>query len=127
MAGQDSQSRPAPIRCQQLPVRHSNCHLSSSSRHSTFVVASSLGLWLYFAPDLLGKPDRPYFRVDNGKASRAAIRGAFKTMTRYKMSRVAPTPGQNTSSLVRSDIVGSFHWRMPSSPKVLYVAAWQTL
>ena len=58
MAGQDSQSRPAPIRCQQLPVRHSNCHMSSSSRHSTFVVASSLGLWLYFAPDLLGKPDR---------------------------------------------------------------------
>jgi len=31
MAGQDSQSRPAPIRCQQLPVRHSNCH---------FIVAS---------------------------------------------------------------------------------------
>jgi hypothetical protein len=31
MAGQDSQSRPAPIRCQQLPVRHSNCHMIVAS------------------------------------------------------------------------------------------------
>src|SRR5262249_24758226 len=30
-------SRLAPIRCQQLPVGHSNCRISSPSPHSTFV------------------------------------------------------------------------------------------